>query len=286
MAEARIGIIGGTALYQMEGLENVREVKVDTPFGSPSDALVLGDLQGEKVAFLPRHGRGHPIMPSELPARANIYALKSLGVEFIIAVNACGSMKEEIEPLHVVVPDQIFDRTRARVSTFFGHGVAAHIGFAEPFCPALRRVLFEACTAEGATVHDGGTFICMEGPAFSTKAESRIYRQWGVEIIGMTVLPEAKLAREAEICYVSLAMVTDYDVWHVSEEEVTIEMVINNLMTNSEMARRVIRRAVPRLPSVRECKCTTALQNAIVTQKDRIPPEVRKRLDLIIGKYV
>jgi len=286
VAEARIGIIGGTGLYEMEGLENVREVEVDTPFGSPSDALILGDLQGEKVAFLPRHGRGHRIIPSELPARANIYALKSLGVEFIISANACGSMKEEIAPLDVVVPDQIFDRTRARVSTFFGHGIAAHIGFADPFCSKVRRALLDSCEAEGATVHDGGTFVCIEGPSFSSKAESGIYRRWGVDIIGMTVLPEAKLAREAEICYASLAMVTDYDVWHVSEETVTIEMVIDNLMTNSEMAKRVIRRAVLQLPSVRECECANALENAIVTQRDMIPAEAKKKLALLIGRYV
>ncbi len=286
MAEARIGIIGGTGLYEMEGLENVREVEVDTPFGSPSDALILGDLKGEKVAFLPRHGRGHRIIPSELPARANIYALKSLGVEFIISANACGSMKEEIAPLDVVVPDQIFDRTRARVSTFFGHGIAAHIGFADPFCSKVRRALLDSCEAEGATVHDGGTFVCIEGPSFSSKAESRIYRRWGMDIIGMTVLPEAKLAREAEICYASLAMVTDYDVWHVSEETVTIEMVIDNLMTNSEMAKRVIRRTVLQLPSVRECECANALENAIVTQRDMIPAEAKEKLALLIGRYV
>ena len=286
MAEARIGIIGGTGLYEMEGLENVREVEVDTPFGSPSDALILGDLQGEKVAFLPRHGRGHRIIPSELPARANIYALKSLGVEFMISANACGSMKEEIAPLDVVVPDQIFDRTRARVSTFFGHGIAAHIGFADPFCSKVRRALLDSCEAEGATVHDGGTFVCIEGPSFSSKAESRIYRRWGMDIIGMTVLPEAKLAREAEICYASLAMVTDYDVWHVSEETVTIEMVIDNLMTNSEMAKRVIRRPVLQIPSVRECECANALEDAIVTQRDMIPAEAKKKLALLIGRYV
>ena len=286
MAEARIGIIGGTGLYEMEGLKNVREVEVDTPFGSPSDALILGDLKGEKVAFLPRHGRGHRIIPSELPSRANIYALKSLGVEFRISANACGSMKEEIAPLDVVVPDQIFDRTRARVSTFFGHGIAAHIGFADPFCSKVRRALLDSCEAEGATVHDGGTFVCIEGPSFSSKAESSIYRRWGVDIIGMTVLPEAKLAREAEICYASLAMVTDYDVWHVSEETVTIEMVIDNLMTNSEMAKRVIRRAVLQLPSVRECECANALENAIVTQRDMIPAEAKKKLALLIGRYV
>jgi len=286
VAEARIGIIGGTGLYEMAGLDNAREVEVDTPFGSPSDALILGDLKGEKVAFLPRHGRGHRIIPSELPARANIYAFKSLGVEFIISANACGSLKEEIAPLDVVVPDQIFDRTRARVSTFFGHGIAAHISFADPFCSKVRRALLDSCEAEGGTVHDGGTFICIEGPSFSSKAESGIYRRWGVDIIGMTVLPEAKLAREAEICYASLAMVTDYDVWHVSEETVTIEMVIDNLMTNSEMAKRVIRRAVLQLPSARECECANALENALVTQRDMIPAEAKEKLALLIGRYV
>ncbi len=286
MTEARIGVIGGSGLYEMEGLEDVEEVKVETPFGEPSDLIVLGTLEGERVAFLPRHGRGHRITPSELPSRANIYALKSLGVEHIIAVSACGSMKEEIHPLDMVIPDQIFDRTRGRINTFFGGGVVAHISFDEPFCPQLSPLLYQATSDAGARAHKGGTYVIIEGPAFSTKAESRIYRQWGVDIIGMTVLPEAKLAREAEICYAVLANVTDYDVWHVSEEPVSVEMLIDNLLKNAEMAKRIIRKVVPNIPKARTCSCGTALKKAIITQKERIPEEVKENLDLLIRKYL
>lgn len=286
MTEARIGVIGGSGVYEMEGLIDVEEVRVKTPFGEPSDLIVIGTLEGQKVAFLPRHGRGHRIMPSELPSRANIYALKSLGVEHIIAVSACGSMKEEIHPLDMVIPDQIFDRTRGRINTFFGGGVVAHVSFDKPFCPDLSALLYQAAEDTGAKVHKGGTFVVMEGPAFSTKAESRIYRGWGVEIIGMTVLPEAKLAREAEICYAVLANVTDYDVWNVSEEPVSVEMLIDNLLKNAEMAKKIIKKAVPHIPEARTCPCPTALESAIITSKDRIPEKAKKDLGLLIGKYL
>jgi len=286
MALASIGLIGGSGLYEMEGLTDVEEVKVKTPFGEPSDLIVIGTLEGRRVAFLPRHGRGHRITPSELPSRANIYALKSLGVEHIIAVSACGSMKEEIHPLDMVIPDQIFDRTRGRVNTFFGGGIVAHISFDEPFCPDLSALLYQAAGDTGAKVHKGGTFVVIEGPAFSTKAESRIYRQWGVDIIGMTVLPEAKLAREAEICYAVLANVTDYDVWHVSEEPVSVEMLIDNLLKNAEMAKKIIKKVVPHIPQARTCPCPTALKSAIITSKDRIPEKAKKDLGLLIGKYL
>ncbi len=286
MAEARIGVIGGSGLYEMEGLTEIEEVKVKTPFGEPSDLIVIGTLEGRRVAFLPRHGRGHRIMPTELPSRANIYALKSLGVEHIIAVSACGSMKEAIHPLDMVIPDQIFDRTKGRINTFFGGGVVAHISFDEPFCPDLSALLYQAAKETGAKVHKGGTFVVIEGPSFSTKAESRIYRGWGVEIIGMTVLPEAKLAREAEICYAVLANVTDYDVWHVSEEPVSVEMLIDNLLKNAEMAKKIIKKVVPNIPEARTCFCPTALKNTIITSKDRIPEKAKKELGLLIGKYL
>lgn len=286
MAEARIGVIGGSGLYEMEGLTEIEEVKVKTPFGEPSDLIVIGTLEGRRVAFLPRHGRGHQIMPTELPSRANIYALKSLGVEHIIAVSACGSMKEAIHPLDMVIPDQIFDRTRGRINTFFGGGVVAHISFDEPFCPNLSALLYQAAKETGAKVHKGGTFVVIEGPSFSTKAESRIYRGWGVEIIGMTVLPEAKLAREAEICYAVLANVTDYDVWLVSEEPVSVEMLIDNLLKNAEMAKKIIKKVVPNIPEARTCFCPTALKNTIITSKDRIPEKAKKELGLLIGKYL
>jgi len=286
MAQAKIGVIGGSGLYEMEGLTDVEEVKVNTPFGEPSDLIVIGTLEGQRMAFLPRHGRGHRIMPSELPSRANIYALKSLGVEHIIAISACGSMKEEIHPLDMVIPDQIFDRTRGRINTFFGGGIVAHISFDEPFCPNLSALLYQSAKQAGARVHKGGTYVIIEGPSFSTKAESRIYRGWGVDIIGMTVLPEAKLAREAEICYTVLANVTDYDVWHASEEPVSVEMLIDNLLKNAEMAKEIIKKIVPHIPEARNCPCSTALKNAIITSKERIPEKAKKDLGLLIGKYL
>jgi len=286
MSEANIGVIGGSGLYEMEGLAEIEEVRVETPFGEPSEAITIGTLEGVRVAFLPRHGKGHRIMPTELPVRANIYALKSLGVERIISVSACGSMKEEIAPLDIVIPDQLFDRTRARPTTFFGGGLVIHISFDEPFCPELSGLLYEAAKEVRARVHKGGTYICIEGPQFSTKGESRIYRQWGVDVIGMTAIPEAKLAREAEICYATLAMVADYDVWHEVEEPVTVEMVVRNMLQNVVMAKRVIRAALPKIPAQRDCLCATALRDAIITQRERIPAEVREKLALLVGKYL
>ena len=287
MLSARIGVIGGSGLYQMEGLSDVEPVNLTTPFGAPSDTIMVGTLEGERVAFLPRHGRGHRIMPSELPARANIYALKSLGVERIISVSACGSMREEIAPLDMVIPDQLFDRTKGtRPATFFGEGLVVHISFADPFCPELSGVLVRAAEETGVRHHRGGTLVVIEGPQFSTKAESRIYRQWGVDIIGMTALPEAKLAREAEICYATLANVTDYDVWHATEEPVTAEMIVRNLLRNVQTAPRVIRAAVRHIARARRCPCATALKDAIITQKEAIPSQQRERLALLIGKYL
>jgi 5'-methylthioadenosine phosphorylase len=286
MTEARIAVIGGSGFYDFPDLEERREERVETPFGTPSDAIVTGRLAGRLVAFLPRHGRGHRIAPSELPARANIYALKQLGVEHIISVSACGSMKEEIAPLDVVIPDQLFDRTKGRASTFFEDGIVAHVSFADPFCADLSQVLFQAATRAGARVHPGGTYICMEGPQFSTRAESRIYRQWGVDVIGMTALPEAKLAREAEICYATLAFATDYDCWHETEEDVTVEMVVKTLLQNVETGKRIIREALPQVGRERACPCATALSTAIITQRDLIPPEAKARLGLLVQKYL
>ncbi|MBM3132762.1 MAG: S-methyl-5'-thioadenosine phosphorylase [Chloroflexi bacterium] len=286
MARARIGVIGGTGLYEIEGMTDVKEVKVQTPFGEPSDAIVVGTLEGTNIAFLPRHGRGHRISPTELPARANIYALKSLGVEWIIAINSCGSFKEELKPRDLVIPDQIIDRTRGRINSFFGKGIVVHVPFAEPFCAVLSGVLFDSAKAVGAKVHRGGTFIAMEGPQFSTKAESRLYKSWGADIIGMTVLPEAKLAREAEICYATLACVTDYDSWHESLDPVRIEDILAILAENVGRAKSIIRLAAGRIPKERTCECASALSTAIVTAPDLIPAEVRKDLGLLIGKYV
>ncbi len=286
MAEARIAVIGGSGLYQIEGLSDIEEVKVNTPFGEPSDSIIIGTLGGVRVAFLPRHGRGHRISPSELPARANIFALKSLGVERIISVSAVGSLKEEIAPLHLVIPDQLIDRTRGRVSTFFGGGIVAHVGFADPFCPVLSRVLYEAARGTGATTHLGGTYVVIEGPQFSTKAESRLYRSWGADIIGMTALPEAKLAREAEICYATLALVTDYDVWHSAEQTVSVELVVTNLLKNVQVAKEVIKQAVTMVPTGRECPCATALKDAIITAPEFIPEKLKQDLRLLIGKYI
>jgi 5'-methylthioadenosine phosphorylase len=286
MSEVNIGVIGGTALYQMEGLADTEEIEVSTPFGEPSDALTIGTIAGKRVAFLPRHGRDHSIMPSELPSRANIYALKSLGVERIIAFSACGSMKEDIAPLDVVIPDQLFDRTKARPSTYFGEGLVAHVSFAEPFCSELSRTLYDAALAVGARAHKGGTYIAIEGPQFSTKAESRIYRSWGVDVIGMTAIPEAKLAREAEICYATVALVTDYDVWHESQDPVTVEMVLGYLRRNAATAQGVLSAVLPNIPDQRECLCASALRNAIITHPEQISPEVREKLDLLVGKYL
>ncbi len=286
MPQAKIGVIGGTGLYEIEGIEDIEEISIETPFGKPSDKIVVGRLEGVGVAFLPRHGRGHRIMPSEVPFKANIYALKSLGVEHIIAINSCGSFREELKPGDLVIPDQIIDRTKARTSTFFGEGIVAHIPFAEPFCPVLSRVLFETARDIGATVHPRGTFVVMEGPAFSTRAESRLYRSWGADIIGMTVLPEAKLAREAEICYASIACVTDYDSWHERKEAVTAETILEILHKNVDTSKRIIKHALSKIPEERHCECATALKTAIVTSPELIPPEQKEKLKLLIGNYL
>ncbi len=286
MRKAKVGVIGGTGLYEIEGMTDVKEVNISTPFGDPSDAITVGTLEGTSIAFLPRHGRGHRFPPHQIPARANIYALKSLGVEWIIAINSCGSFKEELKPRDLVVPDQVIDRTRGRVNTFFGDGIVVHIPYAEPFCPTLGQVLFQAAHEAGAKVHRGGTFIAMEGPQFSTKAESRLYKSWGADIVGMTVLPEAKLAREAEICYAALACVTDYDSWHDDLNQVRIEEIIEILNQNIDQARNIIRLAVANIPQKRFCACVNALENAIVTSPELIPMQVKKDLDLLIGKYI
>lgn len=281
----RFAVIGGSGFYDFPDLEDRQEVTVATPFGPPSDAIITGTLAGRPVAFLPRHGRGHTISPSEIPARANIYALKSLGVEWIISVSACGSMREEIAPLDVVIPDQLFDRTKARPSTFFDDGLVAHIGFADPFCARLSDTLHGAAVEADARVHRGGTYVCIEGPQFSTGSESRIYRQWGVDVIGMTALPEAKLAREAEMCYATLAFATDYDVWHETAAAVSVEMVVHNLAKNVTTGQKIIRLAAPRLAAERTCPCATALASAMITPRDRVPEGVRQRLHLLIQKY-
>src|SRR4030066_2003150 len=286
MSEMVVGVIGGSGLYEMEGLKGVKEIKIKTPFGNPSDAYIVGKLGNVKMVFLPRPGRGHTILPSELNFRANIYGMKKLGVEHIIAVSAVGSMKEEIKPLDIVIPDQFFDRTRGRISTFFGEGIVGHVSFADPVCETLASTLFNAAKSVGACVHKGGTYLCMEGPLFSTRAESNVYRQWGVSVIGMTNLQEAKLAREAEICYSTIAMATDYDCWHVGEEAVTLEMVIGNLNKNAETAKRILKAAIPKIELKRSCACATAVQNAIVTNKDLIPENTKKKLDILFGKYL
>jgi len=286
MTQANIGIIGGSGLYEIEGLTDIEEVDVSTPFGQPSDRIVVGTLQGKRVAFLPRHGRGHRILPGEVNARANVYALKSLGVERIISVSACGSMKEAVAPLDIVIPDQIIDRTKGRDSTFFGHGLAVHISFAEPFCPELSDILYAAAKKVGAKVHKGGTYVCIEGPRFSSKAESKMHRLWDVDIIGMTAMPEAVLAREAEICYATIAMSTDYDVWHETEAPVTAEMVVQNLLRNVETAKSILREALPLIGPERDCECATALSVAIQTARDRIPGRIKRELCLLVGKYL
>ena len=284
--EAKIGVIGGTGLYNIEGLTDIQEVYPDTPFGRPSDIIIVGKLGGTGIAFLPRHGKGHRISPSEVPARANIYALKSLGVEFIISSNSCGSFKEDIRPGHLLIPDQIIDRTQKRVNTFFGEGIVAHIQFHDPFCPVLSKIVYEAALETGAIVHMGGTFVVMEGPAFSTRAESRLYKSWGSDVVGMTVLPEARLAREAEICYASIACATDYDSWHETNETVTVEAILTIMRNNIDHAKKTISLAAGRVPEKRECDCASALGPALVTDMSTVPDEQKKKLDLLIGKYV
>jgi 5'-methylthioadenosine phosphorylase len=283
---ATIGIIGGSGLYAMDGLEDVREIRPETPFGAPSDAIVLGSIGGQRLAFLPRHGRGHRLLPTEVPVRANIYALKALGVQRVISVSAVGSMREALAPLDLVVPDQVVDRTKSRVNTFFGDGVVAHVSFAEPFCPELSAALATTAERLGVRTHRGGTYLCIEGPQFSTKAESRIYRSWGVDIIGMTALPEAKLAREAELCYAVLAFVTDYDVWHSGAESVTVDMVIKNLAANIDNAKRIVHAVTPSLAAPPACACGSALRDAIMTAPERIPVETRQRLGLLTSRYL
>ena len=294
MPTAKIGVIGGSGLYEIEGISDVQEVSLSTPFGKPSDKIVVGKLEGVSVAFLPRHGRGHRIPPTDVPFRANIYALKSLGVERIIAINSVGSLKEGLKPGDLLIPDQLIDRTRSRVNTFFRDSIAVHIPFADPFCPVLSDVLYDAARAAGAcpersrraTVHRGGTYVVMEGPAFSTRAESHLYRSWGASVIGMTALPEAKLAREAEICYACIACVTDYDCWRTDCAPVTAEIIINTLRQNIAMAKNIIKLSLSRIPARRDCECATALQTAIVTNPDLMPAQQKKDLGLLIGKYI
>jgi 5'-methylthioadenosine phosphorylase len=286
LSQAEIGVIGGSGLYSMSGFTDICELHQQTPFGDPSDAFVLGQLEGRKVAFLARHGRGHRILPSELNFRANIYGFKQLGVKQIISISAVGSLKEEHKPMEFVIPDQFFDRTRHRIDTFFGEGVVAHVGFADPICPELAKAVQAACVKAGVTGKRGGTYLCMEGPQFSTKAESNLYRSWGMDVIGMTNLQEAKLAREAEICYVTVAMVTDYDCWHPQHDSVTVDQVVAVLVKNAENACRVVRETVAAIPAERKCHCGSALKHAILTERDKIPVATREKLKLILGKYL
>ena len=280
-----IGIIGGSGLYDMAELTDREERVVETPFGAPSAPYVTGTLRGKRVAFLARHGAGHRFMPTELNFRANIYGLKMLGVEYILSASAVGSLKEEYKPMDLVIPDQFIDRTRGRVSTFFGDGIVAHVGFAHPFCKPLSDIAHASAQGAGATVHKGGTYVCMEGPQFSTLAESKLYRSWGADIIGMTNLQEAKLAREAEICYTTIALVTDYDCWHPSHDHVTVEMIVANLVQNAKTAQQVIASAVDALPFERTCECATALKYALITRPEAIPASAKERLAPIVGKY-
>ena len=286
MQQAEIGIIGGSGLYSMPGFSDVHETEISTPFGAPSDPYVLGKLEGRKVAFLARHGRGHRILPTELNFRANIYGMKQLGVERILSLSAVGSLKEEHKPTDFVIPDQFFDRTRHRVSTFFGEGVVAHVSFADPVCGELGKVLKSACDGAKVVSKLGGTYLCMEGPQFSTKAESNIYRSWGMDVIGMTNLQEAKLAREAEICYATVAMVTDYDCWHPHHDSVTVDQIVAVLLKNAENACKVVRETVAAMPKGRSCKCAAALAHAILTERDKIPIATRQKLKLILEKYL
>jgi 5'-methylthioadenosine phosphorylase len=281
-----IGIIGGSGLYDMAELTDREERVVDTPFGAPSAPYVIGTLRGKRVAFLARHGAGHRYMPSELNFRANIFGMKLLGVEYILSASAVGSLREEYKPLDLVIPDQFVDRTRGRISTFFGNGLVAHVGFAHPFCKPLSAIAYDAARQAGATVHKGGTYVCMEGPQFSTYAESQLYRRWGLDIIGMTNLQEAKLAREAEICYTTIALVTDFDCWHPAHDEVTVEMIVANLTQNAKTAQQVIAAAVDALPFERTCECATALKYALITRPDAIPQQAKERLAPIVGKYL
>jgi len=286
LQKAEIGIIGGSGLYAMPGLSNVREERVSTPFGDPSDALILGDLEGRKVAFLARHGRGHRLLPSELNFRANIFAMKMLGVERILSVSAVGSLKEEHKPTDFVIADQFIDRTFARVSTFFGEGIVAHVAFGDPVCGAVASLFYKACGEVGVVAKLGGTYVCMEGPQFSTRAESNLYRSWGADVIGMTNLQEAKLAREAEICYATMAMVTDYDCWHEGHDDVTIDQIVAVLHQNADNAGKVVKAAVAAMPAERTCACASALKYAILTDRKVIPDTTREKLALLLDKYL
>ena len=285
MGERVIGVIGGSGLYEMEGLTNIERVRLQTPFGDPSDEYIVGRLGDAKLAFLPRHGRGHRILPHEINFRANIHGMKQLGVQWILSVSAVGSMKEDIHPGDIVVPDQFIDRTKNRENSFFGRGVAGHVGFADPICNATAKHVYDAAVAAGARAHRGGTYVVIDGPMFSTRAESRVYRSWGVDVIGMTNLPEAKLAREAEICYSTIALSTDYDCWHETEEDVSVEAVIAILQKNVALARRIVKGAVERIPEARSCGCADAAKFAVMTAPEAIPAEARARLDVILGKY-
>jgi 5'-methylthioadenosine phosphorylase len=284
--QAEIGIIGGSGLYAMPGLQGSREVHVKTPFGEPSDAFVLGTLEGRRVAFLARHGRGHRLLPSEINYRANLYAMKLLGVQRVISVSAVGSLREDLRPLEFLIPDQFYDRTRGRISTFFGGGIVAHVGFDHPTCAELGGVLGDACDAAGVKVHRGGTYICIEGPQFSTLAEARVHRQLGFEVIGMTNVTEAKLAREAELCYATVAMITDYDCWHPAHSSVTVAEIITNLNRNSDNAQAVLRAAIRAMPTEITCRCGQALEHAILTDRKLIPAAAKKRLAAIVGNYI
>jgi len=286
MENVRIGIIGGSGLYDMAEVVDRTEVTISTPFGDPSGPYVIGTLRGKRVAFLARHGAGHRLLPSELNFRANIFAMKTLGVEYILSASAVGSLKEELKPLDIVIPDQFIDRTKGRISTFFGQGLAAHVGFAHPFCSRLSAIAVESGGKAGATVHKGGTYVCMEGPQFSTLAESKLYRSWGADIIGMTNLQEAKLAREAEICYSTIALVTDYDCWHPDHDSVTVEMIIANLTQNAKTAQAIIANAVDRLPYERGCECANALKFALITRPDAVPARTLVDLAPIVGRYL
>jgi 5'-methylthioadenosine phosphorylase len=286
LPQAEIGIIGGSGLYSMPGLNKIKEVRLRTPFGVPSDAYICGILEGRKVAFLARHGRGHRILPTELNFRANVHGFKQLGVERIVSLSAVGSLKEEHKPLDFVIPDQFFDRTRHRVDTFFGQGVVVHVSFADPVCGELALIVEAACKKAGVTGKRGGTYLCMEGPQFSTKAESNVYRSFNMDVIGMTNLQEAKLAREAELCYVTVAMVTDYDCWHPHHDSVTVDQVVAVLLKNADNACKVVRETVASMPKTRSCKCGSALAHALLTDPKKIPAATKKRLKLILGKYI
>ncbi len=283
---ATIAIIGGSGLYEMEGLTDVESVDIDTPFGRTSDAITVGTLEETRVAFLPRHGQGHRINPTHIPVQANIYALKTLGVERIISVSAVGSLKEEFEPLHLVVPNQLIDRTRQRANTFFEKDMVVHVAFADPFCAQTSHMVVHAAQQLGVNVHSGGTMVVMEGPAFSSRAESFMYRSWGADLIGMTALPEAKLAREAEMCYATMAWVTDYDCWRQGGEAVTVEMIIGNLLQNVAASKDLLRNLIPRLNGTRDCPCATALKDAIITSQDRVPEDLKRKLAPITGRYL